>query len=329
VSAESVLASGRFEELADPYRSELLAHCYRLVGSLHDAEDLVQETLLRAWRGYENFDGRSSLRTWLYRIATNTCLTALGSTHRRVLPSGLGTGTSDSEHAGLGHLDTVSWLEPLPTLELTGPAADPATIVALRDSTRLALVAAFQKLPARQRAALILVDVVGYTPTEVADLLEMTVSASRSLLQRARRTLASDVPIEERVVATPELDAGLLQRYLHAFETADTAALAGLLKADVEYEMPPNPVWFVGRDAVLDHHIRRVFGHGRRAFASCANGYPALATYAQTADGSFAAHGIQVIEPDGALIARITVFLGHELFPKFGLPLTLAAQSSS
>jgi RNA polymerase sigma factor (sigma-70 family) len=138
VSADGKVAAGDFAELADPYRSELLAHCYRMVGSVHDAEDLVQETLLRAWRGYENFDGRSSLRTWLYRIATNTCLTALGSTHRRVLPSGLGSGTPDSEHADLRHLDNISWLEPAPTSGLAGQAADPASIVAVRDSTRLA-----------------------------------------------------------------------------------------------------------------------------------------------------------------------------------------------
>jgi len=329
VSGEGIVVGGPFAELADPYRGELLAHCYRMVGSLHDAEDLVQETLLRAWRGYENFDGRSSLRTWLYRIATNTCLTALGSAHRRVLPSGLGVGTSDSEHADLRHLDTMSWLEPAPTLDLLGPAADPASIVALRDSTRLALVAAFQMLPARQRAVLMLVDVVGYTPAEAAGLLDITVTAARSLLQRARTTLASDAPVQERVVATPDLDSGLLDRYLRAFESADTVALAGLLKADVEYEMPPIPVWFLGREAVLDHHIRRVFSRGRRALPTSANGYPALATYVQTADGPFATHGIQVIEPQAGLIARVTVFLGHELFGKFGLPLSLPAPSSS
>jgi RNA polymerase sigma-70 factor (ECF subfamily) len=316
-------AGGRFAELADPYRHELLAHCYRMVGSLHDAEDLVQETLLRAWRGYENFDGRSSLRTWLYRIATNACLTALGSTHRRVLPSGLGPGTADSEHADLRRVHTVAWLEPAPTPALAGPTADPATIVALRDSTRLALIAAFQTLPARQRAALILVDVVGYTPAEVAALLDVTVTAARSLLQRARSTMATDMPLQKRVVVTPELDSGLLQRYLRAFESADTAALAGLLKADVEYEMPPNLVWFLGRESVLDHHIRRVFDHPRRALPTSANGYPALATYSQQADGSFAAHGIQVIEPQAELIARVTVFLGQELFGRFGLPLSL------
>jgi RNA polymerase sigma-70 factor (ECF subfamily) len=329
VSGEGNAAGGRFAELADPYRSELLAHCYRMVGSLHDAEDLVQETLLRAWRGYENFDGRSSLRTWLYRIATNTCLTALGSTHRRVLPSGLGTGTSDSEHADLRYLDNVSWLEPAPTSDLAGQADDPASVVALRDSTRLALVAAFQKLPARQRAVLMLIEVAGYTPAEVADLLGVTVTAVRSLLQRARATLASDAPVLERVVPTPDLDSGLLHRYLRAFESADIVALAELLVADVEYEMPPIPVWFLGRAAVLDHHIRRVFSCGRRALPTSANGYPALATYVETADGSFEAHGIQVIEPRDGLISRITVFLGHELFPNFGLPLSLRTSSSS
>lgn len=313
----------QFAELADPYRTELLAHCYRLVGSLHDAEDLVQETLVRAWRGYGNFDGRSSLRTWLYRIATNTCLTALGSTHRRVLPSGLGMGTADSAHADLQRVDTFAWIEPAPTADLVGPSADPAAIVALRDSTRLALIAAFQTLPARQRAVLILVDVVGYTPAEAADLLDITVTAARSLLQRARAAVAETGPAREHAAADAGPDADLLHRYLRAFETADTAAIADLLKADVEYEMPPHPVWFLGRYAVLDHHTRRVFTHPHRALPTSANGYPALATYSQTTDGSFAAHGIQVIEPTGGLIARVTVFLDEELFAGFGLPLTL------
>jgi RNA polymerase sigma-70 factor (ECF subfamily) len=324
VPVEPVVQDDQFAELTDPYRSELLAHCYRLVGSLHDAEDLVQETLVRAWRGYGNFDGRSSLRTWLYRIATNTCLTALGSTHRRVLPSGLGPGTEDSAHAHLQRADHVPWLEPVPTADLIGAGADPAAVVALRDSTRLALIAAFQALPARQRAVLILVDVVGYAPAEVADLLDITVTASRSLLQRARATIADKAPAREPVSA-PQLDADLLHRYLQAFEAADTAAIAKLLKADVEYEMPPHSVWFLGRDAVLDHHARRVFTHPHRARPTSANGYPALATYSRTADGSFAAHGIQVLEPEDGLIARVTVFLDEELFAGFGLPLTLPA----
>ncbi|WP_308012090.1 RNA polymerase subunit sigma-70 [Actinacidiphila acidipaludis] len=321
---------GPFAELAVPYRQELLAHCYRMVGSLHDAEDLVQETLLRAWRGYGSFDGRASLRTWLYRIATNTCLTALGSTHRRVLPSGLGTGTSDSEGAAPRRDGEVLWLEPFPTPELTAPETDPASIVALRDTTRLALIAAFQRLPARQRAALVLVDVVGYTPAEVAGLLDVTVISVRSLLQRARTTLAADAPEPERVVPTPDVDAGLLDRYLRAFETSDTAELARLLAADVAYEMPPIPVWFTGRAAVADHHARRVFRHECRGLTVSANGYPALATYLRSSAGEpFAAHGIQVIEPRGGLIARITVFLDGTLVGRFGLPAFLPAGTAA
>jgi RNA polymerase sigma-70 factor, ECF subfamily len=326
VSAENgAEAPGDFAQLADPYRRELLAHCYRMVGSLQDAEDLVQDTLLRAWRAYEDFDGRSSLRTWLYRIATNACLTALGSSHRRVLPSGLGAPASDSENAGLGRLDSVPWLDPVPTAMIGDQSDDPASIVSIRDSTRLALVAAFQTLPVRQRAVLLLVDVVGVAPAEAAGSLGITVTAARSLLQRARATLAEDRPAQERVVASPDLDAALLQRYLDALENGEIAALAGLLRSDVEYEMPPIPTWFLGRDAVLDHHARRVFRSARRAIPTSANGFPAAATYIATADGSFAAHGIQVIEARDGLIARVTVFLGTALFPKLGLPMSLPA----
>jgi RNA polymerase sigma-70 factor (ECF subfamily) len=329
VSADSTPAGGGvdgFAVLADPYRDELLAHCYRMVGSIHDAEDLVQETLLRAWRGYDRFDGRSSLRTWLYRIATNTCLTALGSAHRRVLPSGLGTGASESESADLGRLDDIAWLEPVPTAQLTRHPADPASIVALRDTTRLALVAAFQRLPARQRAVLMLVDVVEYTPAEAAELLDVTVTTVRSLLQRARLTIAADRPVHDRIVPTPELDSDLLTRYLHAFETGDTAGLARLLADDVRFEMPPLRVWFTGRDAVVDHHVRRVFTRRRRALATSANGYPAVATYTETDEAAYAAHGIQVLETNEGLINQVTVFLGQRLFPTFGFELSLPAE---
>jgi RNA polymerase sigma-70 factor, ECF subfamily len=179
-----------FARLADPYRRELLAHCYRMLGSFPDAEDVVQETLLRAWRGYDGFGGRSSLRTWLYRIATNACLTALQSRRRRVLPSGLGNATDDPADADLTRLDSVPWLGPAPTRTLGED--DPATIVALRDTTRLALLAAFQRLPPRQRAVLLLVEVVGYHPAEAAEFLGITTTAVRSLLQRARTALAAD-----------------------------------------------------------------------------------------------------------------------------------------
>jgi RNA polymerase sigma-70 factor (ECF subfamily) len=329
VSVDNAEPAGDFAELADPYRRELLAHCYRMVGSFQDAEDLVQETLLRAWRGYEAFDRRSSLRTWLYRIATNACLTALKSNNRRMLPSGLGAPTTDSETATLERLDTMAWLGPIPTRAIADHSNDPATIVAVRDSTRLALVAAFQTLPARQRAVLLLVDVVGLRSAEAAEFLDITVTAARSLLQRARATLAHDLPTQDSIVPSAELDDTLLQRYLSAFESADTAALAELLRADVEYEMPPMPTWYVGRDAVIDHHTRRVFRTPRRAIVTSANGYPALGIYLQQADGSFEAHGIQVIESRDGLITRIAVFLDQDLFPKFGLPKVMRHPSTA
>ncbi len=305
-----------FWRLADPYRRELLAHCYRLLGSFQDAEDLVQDTMLRAWQAFDSFEGRSSVRTWLYRIATNACLNVLKSARRRVLPSGLGAGT---ETAGaLPRIDTVSWLEPLPTA-----GDDPADLAALRDRTRLAVVAAFQRLPARQRAVLMLVEVAGFPVSEAAATLGMTTTAARSALQRARATLAADQPVEDRVRPDPALDDEVLRRYLKAFEDADTAGLAALLRSDVEYQMPPIAVWFHGRDAVLDHHTRRIFTSPRRALPTSANGFPAIGSYTRRADGSFAGHGIHVLEPAGGTIGRIVVFLDERLFPAFGLPGTL------
>ncbi|MDX3076673.1 RNA polymerase subunit sigma-70 [Streptomyces sp. NPDC088354] len=312
-----------FNALAASYRQELLAHCYRMLGSVHDAEDLVQETLLRGWRGYDRFDGRSSLRTWLYRIATNACLSALASTHRRVLPSGLGTAT-DNGGVDLVRADEVSWLTPLPTSERAGQAQDPSEVTMLRASTRLALVAAFQRLPARQRAVLLLVDVVGLRTAEAAEFLGITVNAGRSLLQRARAALADDPPAEDDVSADPELDEKVLRRYLDAFEAADIRRLAELLRDGVTYEMPPIATWFRGRDAVREHWTRRVFRQPRRALPLWANGCPAVATYVQGSDGDFRAHAIEVLEIQGGLISRVVVFLHPDLFPRFGVPRTLS-----
>ena len=326
VSNDSGAAVTEFAEMADPYRRELLAHCYRMLGSYDDAEDLVQETLMRAWRGYDRFDGRSSLRTWLHRIATNAGLDALGSAERRILPSGLG-GPKDSAHPDLVKLDTTPWLQPAPTAALLTQADDPAAIVALRDSTRLALIAAYQVLPARQRAVLLLVDVVSFSAAEVADLLGLSVTAVRSLLQRARSTIASDLPEQDRVVVSADLDTEVLRRYLAAFQSGDANLLADLLRADVIYEMPPIARWFRGRASVLDHHTRRVFAHRRTALLTSANGFPAIAMYAGRADGTFHAHGIHVIEQIDGEIARIVVFLYPKLFPTFGLPATLPQRS--
>jgi RNA polymerase sigma-70 factor (ECF subfamily) len=316
-----------FAELANPYRRELVAHCYRMTGSIQDAEDLVQDTLLRAWRAYDSFDGKSSLRTWLYRIATNACLTSLTSSRRRELPSGLGAPTTDPENSPFARLESAPWIEPVPTSALTDRASDPASIAATRESTKLALIAAFQRLPTRQRAALILIDVAGFTPAEAAESLDMTVTAARSLVQRARATLDADRPIQQHVAASPSMDNAILQRYMHAFEHGDIPLLAGLLRSDVEYEMPPISTWLRGREAVLDLHVRRVFPVQHRIVATSANGFPAAASYFATADGGYAAEGIHVIEIEEGQIARATLFLKKDLFANFGLPLTLAASA--
>ena len=317
----STEAGSDFSQLADPYRSELLAHCYRMLGSVHDAEDLVQETLLRAWRGYDRFDGRSSLRTWLYRIATNACLTALQSKQRRVLPSGLGAAAHEPGTIDLDRADAVPWLSPIPTTALQGD--DPAGIVALRDSTRLALIAAFQRLPPRQRAVLLLVEVVGLGVPEAAQFLEISYPAARSLLQRARSTvarLASDPDEDEDDGVPRAADAALLDRYLKAFERADTRALAALLRADADYEMPPHRMWFRGIPAILDHHERRVWPRMRRGLPTSANGYPAIATYVGDGQQALQLHGIQVLESAGGLVSRVVVFLDPSLAPVFGVP---------
>ena len=322
MSSDSGTAVAQFAELADLYRRELLAHCYRMLGSYQDAEDVVQETLMRAWRGYDRFDGRSSPRTWLHRIATNACLTALASAERRILPSGLG-GPADSGQSGLSRLDAAPWLQPAPTAGLLDRADDPAAIVALRDSTRLALVAAYQVLPPRQRAVLLLVDVAAFSPAEVAGLLDVSVTAVRSLLQRARSAIAGALPDQDRVVVSPDLDTEVLSRYLAALESGDANQLAGLLRADVTYEMPPVARWFSGRAAVLDHHNRRVFTRPRTALLTSANGYPALAMYTSDDRGPFRAHGIHLLEQSAGSITRVVVFLDPGLFPAFGLTTTL------
>jgi RNA polymerase sigma-70 factor (ECF subfamily) len=312
-----------FAELAQPFRRELVAHCYRMTGSVHDAEDLVQDTLLRGWRAYGSFDGRSSLRTWLYRIATNACLTLLASAPRRELPSGLGGPSVDPSSSSFDGLDSFPWLGPAPTSLFTDSADDPASIVGVRDSTRLALVAAFQRLPTRQRAALMLMDVAGFTPSEAAESLDVSVTAVRSLVQRAREALEANRPIQEHVAVEPSVDKAILRQYMDAFETGNIDLLAGLLRSDVEYEMPPIESWFVGRETVLELHTEFVFTTRHRAVATSANGYPAAASYRSATDTGFVARSIHVLELRGDQIARVTLFRDKSLFPYFGLPDTL------
>ncbi len=308
-----------FTEQAAPFRAELIAHCYRMLGSVHDAEDLVQETYLRGWRGYQAFEERAALRTWLYRIATNACLRALESRARRVLPAGLGDASSDPNASLEGNSGGHEWLEPLPD------TFTPETAFTVRQSVRLAVMTALQQLPTRQRAVLILRDVVQFSAAEVAELLETTPAAVNSSLQRARSRLAEVSPTEEDAIE-PD-DAGrreLLDRYCTAFENADMAALTELLQADVKLEMPPMPVWFTGRDAVLPFLVTRAFTKvGDIVMVqTAANAQPAVAEYRRTADGVMRAHSIHVLTPGATGIAAITVFLDAALFGAFDLPST-------
>jgi len=289
----------------DAHRRELLAHCYRMTGSVADAEDLVQETMLRAWRARDDFDpGRASLRTWLYRIATNVCLTALERRVRRPLPSGLGNATFDPDTTLVRSPD-VPWLQPIPDAMI----ADPAAIVASRGSVRLALVAALQHLSARQRAVLLLRDVLAWPAAEVASLLGTSVAAVNSLLQRARTQLA-DVS-EDTVTETPE-QRSLLDRFAAAFENSDADLLSRLLAEEVTLEMPPYSTWFAGRHAVSTFLGRVVRAGSWRLLPTSANGQPAFATYL---DGH--EHGITVLSLTSDRIDRVVAFHDPGLFRWF------------
>ena len=310
-----------FVRLTDPYRRELLAHCYRMLGSVDEAEDLVQETYLRAWRSYDGYEGRASLRTWLHRIATNTCLTALESRARRPLPSGLGGPSQAPEEPLRGAATDVPWLQPLPDA-----LVDPATVVAARGSLRLALVAALQHLPARQRAVLILRDVLAWRAPEVAALLGTSTAAVKSTLQRARARLDEVAPEEDLVVEPGgAADREVLDRYMAAFEHADLDALVDLLQDGVELEMPPNLEWFRGRKDVLRFLHARVHEEGGlRMLPTRANGQPALVMYVRGVDGVLRAHSVQVLTVVGGTVARVTAFLDVEQVVRFGFPRVLS-----
>jgi RNA polymerase sigma-70 factor (ECF subfamily) len=308
-----------FIEQAAPFRAELIAHCYRMLGSVHDAEDLVQETYLRGWRGYEAFEERAALRTWLYRIATTACLRALENRARRVLPAGLGAGSVDPDVGLDGDATAYRWLEPLPD------TYTPETALVARQSVRLAVVTAMQELPARQRAVLILRDVVQFSAAEVAELLETTPVAVNSALQRARAHLAEVAPSEDGAGEPDDVDRrDLLDRYCAAFENADLKALTELLREDVRLEMPPVPVWFTGREAVTAFLAKRAFTKpgDMKLVPTGANGQPAVAEYRREADGVMAAHSIHVVTTGAGGISAITVFLEPTLFAAFGMPST-------
>jgi len=338
--ADPTPADRDFAARADPYRRELMAHCYRMLGSVHDAEDLVQETMLRAWRAFPDFDEeRASLRTWLHRIATNACLNALESRSRRPLPSDLRdpSTVADVPHHPTGRRPEIPWLQPFPDALLglggaspasTGTAstgaADPAAVVVARDTIRLAFVAALQHLPARQRAVLILRDVLAWRAAEVADLLAITPTAVNSALQRARAQLARAAPAPDRAGPAPSTrQQQLADRYLSAFVQADVDTLTRLLADEVVLEMPPFPQWFRGRAAVGEFLAARALASAGRwqALPIHANGQPAMAAYRKDpADGLHHAHSIQVLHTNDQGLTWIAAFQQPDLFPLFGLP---------
>jgi RNA polymerase sigma-70 factor (ECF subfamily) len=309
-----------FAELTDPLRPELLALCYRMLGSVHDAEDQVQETLLRAWRAYDQFEGQSSLRTWLYRIATNTCLRALENRSRRPLPAGLGAPSDEPDRPPAAARTEVPWLQPFPDTLL---GTDPAAVVTSRSSMRLALIAALQYLPPRQRAVLILRDVLQWRAAEVADLLGISAVAVNSLLQRAREGLRDVAPVQDEISEpTDAAQRALLEEYAAAFQRADVAALTKLLRADAVLEMPPYPTWFDDRDLIGGFLASQVLGQPDmyRLVPLSANGQPAFAGYRRTPDGRYRAHMVEVLTCTTGGIAHIANFTDPQVFALTGLP---------
>jgi len=319
-----------FETLAAAHRRELKLHCYRMMGSLHEADDLVQDTFLRAWRARSEFDGRGSVRGWLYTIATNACLNALKARTRsqRVLQQP-GRPASHGPATG-GPTAEVAWLEPYPDAELPDLADSepgPEARYETREAVRLAFVAAIQDLPPRQRAALLVADVLGWSAVETARLLGGSTASINSALQRARATLTARYPQGrpiERSQPTPE-DGLLLERYMQAWQAANLDGLIALLREDATYQMPPWLEWYQGRPAIRGF-LETVWGNfaGFRAVAAAANNQPAVGVYARThQDPTWRAHSLHVMEPAEGGIASLTIYLGPigpSLFPAFGLP---------
>ncbi|WP_242344147.1 sigma-70 family RNA polymerase sigma factor [Anaeromyxobacter terrae] len=306
----------------EEHRAAVTGHCYRMLGSAVDADDAVQETMLRAWRGLDRFDGRSSLRTWLHRIATNVCLDALADRSRRERP--VEEGPVGSVDDPLEARPRTHWLEPVPDAHAVPADVDPAERAVLRQSIRLAFVAALQHLPPRQRAALLLTDVLGWSAAEVAESLDTSVPAVNSALQRARATLATRDLGEARSTLSAEQSA-LLDRYVAAFERYDVNALTALLHEDATLSMPPYTLWLRGHEAIGAWLLGRGCGcRGSRLVPTAASGSPAFAQYRPAPQGGHEAWGLIVLELVGARISSWTSFLDTEtLFPRFGLPLTL------
>jgi RNA polymerase sigma-70 factor (ECF subfamily) len=323
----STVTRDELEGRLDQHRSELNAYCYRMLGSPFDAEDAVQETFIRAWRGFDQFEGRAALRSWLYRIATNVCLDMLNGRERRARPMDLGPAREPVE-ANLNTLPEVTWIEPVPDGLIVSADGDPAEVAVARETIRLAFVAALQHLPPRQRAVLILCEVLRWKASEVAELLDTSVASVNSALQRSRATLeASDLT----ATGTPldEADQALLQRYVEAFEAYDMDALTSLIREDATQSMPPFDLWLSGRDDIFEWWYGPGIGcKGSRVIPTVkANGSPAFGQYKPSDTGEgYDPWALQVLEIEEGRIVELTFFLATEtLFPLFGLPARLDA----
>jgi RNA polymerase sigma-70 factor, ECF subfamily len=316
--------AGELASELEQYRSELKAYCYRMLGSPFDAEDAVQETFIRAWRGFERFEGRAALRSWLYRIATNVSLDMLNGKERRARPMDLGPAREPVE-ANLHTLPEVTWIEPVPDGLVLSDDGDPAEVAQSRETLRLAFVAALQHLPPRQRAVLILCEVLRWKASEVAELLDTSVASVNSALQRARATLeSSQVSASDTSASVDVADAELLDRYVKAFEEYDMDALTLLIQEDATQSMPPFDLWLKGREDILTWWFGPGIGcRGSRVIPTvAANGRPAFGQYKPSDSGSgFDPWALQVLEIEDGRIVEFTFFLDtHRLFPLFGLP---------
>ena len=303
----------------EAHRAPLIGHCYRMLGSAFDAEDAVQETMVRAWQSLGRFEGRASLRTWLYRIATNVCLDALSESSRRARP--MEERPVGTVHDALETRERTHWLEPIPDARALPADADPYELTALRQSIRLAFVAALQHLPPRQRAVLLLTEVLGWSAAEAAQCLNTTPASVNSALQRARATLASRNVARSDAALTPE-QISLLERYVDAFHRYDVDTLAALLRDDATLSMPPFTLWLQGPAAIRDWLLGRGAGcRGSKLLPTQACGAPAFGQYRPAPEGGHRPWSLTVLELSGDRIAGWNAFLDTEkLFPLFGLP---------
>ena len=330
VATTNSLPEQEFERLVEHHRPALLAHCYRMLGSLHDAEDALQETLLRAWRGLDGLEDRGAVRAWLYRIATNVCLDAIGRRPRRMLPADQGAPSAPAADPGEPLVESV-WVEPYPDEDLDPGSERPEARYEQREAVELAFIAALQHLPARQRAVLILREVLGFSAREVSESLETTVASVNSALQRARKAAAERLPERSQQATLRTLGDDrtreLVEAYIDAWRRGDVDALRALLVEDAVFSMPPWAAWWRGRDTIASFAKSAVeLCPESRAVAIEANGQPAIAYYQLDAEtGRFAAAAIDVITFEGMSIKEITAFVMPELFERFGLEPELAA----